>query len=550
MEHATRTKDFLKRTQRQFGKRLARDVASIADIWRRVEAGEPAADDLPTLVRLVHGLAGSGATFGYPAVSKVGQDLEAAVSPIAETQKPVTARQRKHVAELLVSLRHAARERAGAPDRAARTGSASRAGAAGNLIFLVEDDPQQVATIAGELTLFGYDVQRFSRPRTVLQAIARTLPAAVVIDIVLDGDRDAGFALAERLRKTAGRAIPLIFASTRNDFDARLTAIRAGADHYLVKPFDPILLIDCLDSITIPNRDPYRVLIVEDDRTLAASYAEALKSAGMRPVVVNDPRRLLDEMEALDPELIVMDVFLPECTGIELAKIIRQDDANTAVPIVFLSTEARIDEQLIAMSFGGDDFLTKPIALDQLVASVVSRAQRARALRSLMTRDSFTGLLNRASFLDQLTMALAGAKRTGGKLSVALLDIDRFKQINDTHGHAVGDRVIKSLARLMQQRLRKSDVIGRYGGEEFAVVLAGTGVAQAARVMDEVREAFGALRYNIEGDQLLVTFSCGVADLTSSPSASGLLEAADQALYRAKAAGRNRVEAAQRKTTK
>ena len=162
-------------------------------------------------------------------------------------------------------------------------------------------------------------------------------------------------------------------------------------------------------------------------------------------------------------------------------------------------------------------------------------------LRSFMVRDSLTGLLNHTAIKDLLEGEVAGTIRLKKPLSFAMIDIDHFKQVNDSYGHPVGDRVIKSLARLLKQRLRTSDLVGRYGGEEFAVVLVDADRMTAMKVLDTIRNDFSQLRHLAGGIEFSVTFSCGIADVSQFPDATKLSDAADKALYKAKHAGRNRV---------
>ncbi len=159
----------------------------------------------------------------------------------------------------------------------------------------------------------------------------------------------------------------------------------------------------------------------------------------------------------------------------------------------------------------------------------------------MMVRDSLTGLLKHTILKERLDVELARAQRQSAQLTFAMIDIDHFKSVNDTHGHATGDRVIKSLARLLQQRLRKSDVIGRYGGEEFALILPDTNGAAALKVLDELRTGFSAHPPAVERGRVHVSFSCGIAEYPRYATASSLIDAADRALYEAKHAGRNLV---------
>jgi diguanylate cyclase (GGDEF)-like protein len=235
-------------------------------------------------------------------------------------------------------------------------------------------------------------------------------------------------------------------------------------------------------------------------------------------------------------------MYMPECSGTELAKVIRHNERYVSVPIIYLSAEDDLDKQLDAMSEGGDDFLTKPIKPRHLIATVRTRAARARSLKARMVRDSLTGLYNHTHTLQLLEDARLRARRDGQPLTFAMLDIDHFKKVNDTYGHPMGDRVIKSLALFLKQRLRKTDQIGRYGGEEFAVVLADTDAQAAYRVLDDIRRRFAEIHYPAQPQDLCCTFSCGIAELTEDMDIKALSKHADEALYLAKHGGRNRVE--------
>jgi diguanylate cyclase (GGDEF)-like protein len=241
------------------------------------------------------------------------------------------------------------------------------------------------------------------------------------------------------------------------------------------------------------------------------------------------------------PELVILDMYLPGCTGAEVARLIRQEDAFVGIPIIFLSQEKERAKQLRAIESGGDDFLTKPVDPHRLAHLVRTRAGRTRSMRRLMERDSLTGLLNHSYLLEVLEREMQRAARIEGALSFAMIDIDHFKSVNDTYGHLLGDHVLRSLSRLLSERLRKTDTVGRYGGEEFGVVLFNTDPDNAKRIMDELRESFGRISFHAAGEEFSVTFSCGVAQFPERSEPNSLVEAADHALYVAKENGRNQV---------
>ncbi|MBT3238945.1 MAG: diguanylate cyclase, partial [Rhodospirillaceae bacterium] len=301
-------------------------------------------------------------------------------------------------------------------------------------------------------------------------------------------------------------------------------------------------IVDILDQMVISSTgEDFRILIVDDDSSTARYTQTILQSAGMIAEFITEPLKIMETLEDYSPELILMDLYMPDCNGQELAAVVRQEESFSGVPIVFLSGEADVDKQLVAMRAGGDDFLTKPIKSNHLISSISMRVRRFRMLRSQMVRDSMTGLLNHTTTHEFLDKEVARAHRGKSSLTVAALDIDHFKAVNDTHGHAIGDVVIKSLSRLLKQRLRGTDIIGRMGGEEFAAVLADTTAEQAFGILDKIRQDFAAITHKSDAGNFSVTLSCGIAEYPKHQTSSELLEESDKALYEAKHGGRNRI---------
>jgi len=321
----------------------------------------------------------------------------------------------------------------------------------------------------------------------------------------------------------------------------RLAACRAGGERFFVRPAVPQLIRSVEKYYSATPFEPYKVLIMDDSRSQAMFCEKALTQAGMITHVVTDPMNILHAMEDFEPEIIVMDMYMPGCTGTELAAVIRQQAQYLRLPIIFLSAEDDKDIQLKAMSQGGDDFLTKPIDPAHLATTVQNRGQRARVLNNLIVRDSLTGLFNHTHILDRLQQACRRAKENNSQVCFAMVDIDFFKKVNDNYGHPVGDKVISALSLFLKQRLRKTDSIGRYGGEEFAVILPDTKGEDALHVMNDIREVFSQLEHSAGDTEFKVSFSCGVCSFTGDNS-DNIVEQADEALYEAKRQGRNNVQ--------
>lgn len=345
----------------------------------------------------------------------------------------------------------------------------------------------------------------------------------------------------KRLKDKYGDVFSILYISDSGDFSLRMAAIRTGADAYFVLPLDIGRLVDKMDSlITNISEPPFHILLIDDDPEQIAYYAFILQQAGMITSVATDPEKVLQILVEAKPEIILMDMYMPVCTGTELAAIIRQQEAFVNIPIIFLSVENNLDKKLEAYRFGADGFLSKPIKPEHLLSIIRTKAERNRNLRFLMERDSLTGLLNHSNLKENITLEILRAKRVNSVLCFAMIDVDHFKNVNDTYGHPVGDRVLKSLARLLQDRLRRTDIIGRYGGEEFGIILLNTDGENAKRVMDEVRENFSRIKHKSDGEAFYVTFSCGIACFPSFTEAKEMNAAADKALYSAKESGRNK----------
>jgi diguanylate cyclase (GGDEF)-like protein len=347
----------------------------------------------------------------------------------------------------------------------------------------------------------------------------------------------------ERLKEINAQT-PTIFFSSNNDVKTRLFSLRAGGKAFFTYPFEFSTLIEKIDILIAGDNTPipYRVLIVEDSKTQASLTKKNLESAGIITQVLAHPLDINDVLLDFQPDIILMDLYMPDCSGSELARIIRQQENFVSIPIVFLSAESDTTKQLDALSLGGDDFLTKPVAKEHLISSLKARAARSRALRAEMVQDSLTGLLNHTRVLEQLEMEMARSGREDTDLSFIMIDIDHFKVVNDKYGHPVGDRVIKSLARLLKQRLRKSDSVGRYGGEEFAVILPKTEASTAQSILNEIRESFEKIQHlsNNANEEFTCTFSAGIAHISAiNNTVDALCQAADKALYAAKHSGRN-----------
>ncbi|STX52135.1 regulatory protein (GGDEF domain) [Legionella busanensis] len=305
------------------------------------------------------------------------------------------------------------------------------------------------------------------------------------------------------------------------------------------KPVDMFYLIQMINQKCYFATDiPFRILIVDDSESLGEYYSLILKQAGMVAQSITDPMDIFTYLESFRPDLIFMDIYMPECTGLELESVLRQENKYNKIPIIFLSTKHDKRKQLNTLCVGSDDFLTRPITPAHLISAVRTRSQRAGVLNYYMSTNSLTGLLNHSSFLKRLELELDYSKQIGASLSLIMIDIDHFKKVNDTYGHPFGDVVIKRLATLLTLRSRSQDIVGRYGGEEFAIVLPRTNVKQSKKLIDELRQQFSQNSFN-NTNNVFVTFSAGITQMNEDSDMKKMIDQADRALYDAKHLGRN-----------
>jgi diguanylate cyclase (GGDEF)-like protein len=489
----------------------------------------------------LHDMAGSAASYGYTSLTRTARALEDLVLSVIGSGGAVQDDQVQQMELLVEALIECAKQ----PDddflgraRAAARMSAAKSSRTPHPLLIVDKAREEAQELAGAVSSYGYKATVMTG-FDELESLVQANPEAILVADVGCID-DLTMATLDKVRRRQVVSVPLIVASPDGDLPSRLAAVNAGASAFILKPVDIISFVNTLDQLARCNeQEPPRVLIIDDSQALSSFYSLVLEQAEIRTAVVNDPARVIDVMNEFQPTLILMDLYMPRCSGLQLAAVLRQHESYSQVPIVYLSGEKDFEKQLQALSIAGDDFLTKPILPEHLVSAVLNHAKRARALHSMVVRDSLTGLLNHQHTKELLDIEVARAKRRKSNLSFAMIDLDGFKSINDTYGHPAGDRVLKNLARLLRYRLRKTDIIGRYGGEEFAVVLLDISSEDAYQVMDEIRAGFESMTHTMGSQEFKLTLSCGIAMFPEVNDADQLNDAADRALYEAKAMGKN-----------
>jgi diguanylate cyclase (GGDEF)-like protein len=300
---------------------------------------------------------------------------------------------------------------------------------------------------------------------------------------------------------------------------------------------------DIFTQTVTTDDTPMRVLAAEDNPVFQSMLRTLLRKWGYDAVIAQNGNEAWQILESEDaPRLAVLDWMMPGMDGVQICRKVRSANREPYIYIVLLTARADSQDLVEGMDAGADDYLTKPFNAQELRVRI--RAGRRildlhGALRRQATHDGLTGLLNRNSILVRLSEELGRHEREGRPLSLLMVDLDRFKSVNDTYGHLAGDGVLREAAARMTATSRCYDGLGRYGGEEFLVVLPGCDLGAAAAQAERLREAIAQVLFPV-GEGLQVTCSIGIAS-ASGGGPEALIRHADQALYDAKGQGRNRV---------
>ncbi|MCX7828152.1 MAG: diguanylate cyclase [Thermanaerothrix sp.] len=291
-----------------------------------------------------------------------------------------------------------------------------------------------------------------------------------------------------------------------------------------------------------------RVLVADDNQSSREALQRIFSPRGIRVLTARDGEEALDILLSGAVDVALMDCMMPRMDGVEVIRRLREAEAHSErYTYVIMITVRDTKEDLVrAMASGADNYVVKPFDPDDLTLRVLSGTrvmEVQRKLRFLARHDPLTGLFNRGALLEMEEREISRVLREGTRLSVAMMDIDRFKAINDRYGHLAGDEVLRQLSSRVKSLIRPYDILGRYGGEEFLMVLPGASLEGAVGLCDRVRRGIESAPVEYQGESIMVTASFGVAEFREGMSLDRLNDHADQALYRAKGDGRNRVAA-------
>ena len=411
------------------------------------------------------------------------------------------------------------------------------------LLLVVDDDVELTKQLLAEALNWDMRVKVALDVSQARRLIATKTPDIVLLDLNFPEQESDGLVLLEELTSQFPH-LPVLVFTIRNEFSDRVAVARLGGRAFLSKPVAPSQVLEAVQDVWQRTRHlDAKVLAVDDDPVLLKILESTLQPWGVRFTALTDSREFWQTLAVIAPDLLILDVEMPHFNGIELCQVVRSDRNWNGLPILFLTSHR--DQETIHRIYqaGADDYISKPVTPPELVTRVFNRLERSQLLRSLAEIDQLTGVSNRRQSTKQLNQYLCLSQRYSQPLSLAVLDLDHFQQVNDNYGHGIGDLVLQRLGQILRQNFRGEDVISRWGGDEFVIGMYGMNKQDGVRRLNEVLQIFHQEIFPVAGEAVLhVSFSAGIAQYPENGTdLKALYRAANTAVKQAKKASRDRV---------
>lgn len=290
------------------------------------------------------------------------------------------------------------------------------------------------------------------------------------------------------------------------------------------------------------EEDAPLIQIIDDDVSMLILLKDALEENGWFVIANTEPDKAIEQYYELHPDCLIIDVNLPNRNGFELLENLHMHNKQTFIPKIMISINDYRETRINAFKLGADDFIAKPIDLEELIVRVERQLQRKQIFDQSVLLDELTQAYNRRYFLEVFRRSMKEIQRSKKYFSIALVDLDMFKRVNDRYGHVMGDKVLTSFAQFLQEHLRSSDYVFRYGGEEFIVLLPNTNDKETLEVMTRLLDNFSKVEFQAKDETFTVTFSGGVYFVNDpNNTVTSVIKSADDAMYKAKEEGRGRL---------
>lgn len=291
----------------------------------------------------------------------------------------------------------------------------------------------------------------------------------------------------------------------------------------------------------------YKILVVEDNMLNLKTLKKILQDEKYEVFTLDDGLGVVEKARIKKVDAILLDIMIPEIDGFSVCQLLKEDPETRDIPIIMVTARTDREDLKRAFELGAFDYIKKPIDKIEVLArlsSALSYSEQQKRLKMMAMKDGLTGLYTHTLLLELLKKECSKAQRHKNSIAFLMIDIDYFKKVNDTYGHIVGDKILRLTADTLKINSRESDIIGRYGGEEYGVILQDITLDNALYVCERIRSSVEEIEYKIDDQRIKITISIGMA--YKEPAANAdyqkMIIEADKALYRAKKKGRNRIE--------
>jgi diguanylate cyclase (GGDEF)-like protein len=407
-------------------------------------------------------------------------------------------------------------------------------------IAIVDDEKVSGMALAELVSEFNFNVEYFESIGELKKKQPKRQFDLVLLDILMPEVSTAQvFEFAAELTLLGTKVIS---HSGLFNFEMRLAAVRAGVVDFIVKPTSILGVIEKINRVlNLQKTRDYRIVFIDDHKLMGEFYQTLLEDAQCEVYFMDSVEQMFSCLDDIHPDLFLLDMNMPGVSGLDAAKMIRQQKQFDFTPIVFLTGDEQLETKLAALQGGAEDVISKSTPPALVIDLLLTRLKRSLGVREFVSKDSLTGLLNHGQIMEAAMNSFRLAHRQKSNASIAMLDLDHFKSVNDTYGHAAGDKVLSGLGQLLSRSLRTTDYIGRYGGEEFMIVLVGASPEESIEKLNAIKDAFSAIDFEFNDTVFRATFSIGLADLAENNSLPHAINQADQALYASKVGGRNKI---------
>ena len=518
-----------------FARQLPKRIAAIEEIWSHLADGAWDSDQLDALYERVREISESSKTLSLFQLNESVFSLEVYLSSFVGSDMCPGEAQIDAISGLVRALKTASTLSVSSDDIEPAHGSVT--------VFALGDKAGVTARLTQALRSLDCDIHYFTDTESLLLQIQAKPPRAIVADTAMLGGMGPLSDELIRLRTHMSLSIPLIFVSSSSALQLRVDAIRAGGDGYFVAPLDAeSVALQVRDLATSDQQAPFRVLVVEDDPTQADFAASILSKAGIEALQVTEPVKVLENLNEFRPDLILMDIYMPEVNGIELTSIIRDHQEFVTTPIVFLSGEQNADRKLDALSVGGDDFISKPIRPKHLLGVIENRIRRARQVLQATGQppkhDRVTGLFSRQHLLDQ-TAKIIDKGTDSGPAAVLLVRPDNIAALRDKVGVGGLDHLLSEFGELLNVQTGDQDVAARFDDHSFGLLIRRT---QQQQIINLAEKALKQIAAHSFADGLQISGSIGLCFIEAHlGDANGIVSRADNACAKAGEQGGNRI---------